>query len=711
MPTPTPPQPLQPIPSAPSILPNTRALIAQYLTTHSTLAQIITPSTATFTNTIHHLAQADQASDAFAALISCLWYCSPSEEVRTAAQEARKLWREAETSVVSRSDVFALIQAVHDREGDDLVGEDKRLLVDMLGDYTDIGHGVLNEEEREELRKSWLEVGDLIEEFTGNLAQEKGGMWFSEEELEGVKKDKVGSFRLGGKGDGEGEGNRWVSFQRGDHAAVMKFAERRETRKKYMDGADRRLPENVPIFRRVFEMRDGNARRLGYGSHAEYRLRGRMAGSPGWVEGFNASLNEGLGPFVERDLERRRACRRRHLERNPRFGGEGDEVPPEDRAYYRRLAEEEDRIDHEVISEWFPLEYTIRAMLRMFSAFLGIVFVAVPKEELDGKVWHEEVDVFSVWEEGEGNAVGEFIGYLYTDLLFRDGKYRGNQNCPLQSGHEKPDGTRSYPATVLMCSTPRTTSAPCPLLKHSEVVTIFHELGHGIHDLVSRTKYRRFHSWSGPQRDFCEGPSMFLESFCWLPSELREMSCHYTQLPSHPDYLSQWREKTPGKEDPAEKIPTEMVDDLVRRRYFDQGYWWADQLGISIFDMRVTNPSSREELLALDFAELYSDIYRELIPWKRKETNEPKGNSHVHFPHIIHGMDAGYYAYLWAGVFAADVFDRAFAANPRDGKTWERYRRVILQPGGSTDAKQMVEEFLGRPVNPEALFRRLRMAD
>jgi len=71
---------------------------------------------------------------------------------------------------------------------------------------------------------------------------------------------------------------------------------------------------------------------------------------------------------------------------------------------------------------------------------------------------------------------------------------------------------------------------------------------------------------------------MFLENFCWLPSELRKMSCHYTLLPSHPEYLSQWREKNPGQEGPAEKIPTEMVNHLVRRRYSDQGHWWAGQL-------------------------------------------------------------------------------------------------------------------------------------
>jgi metallopeptidase MepB len=132
--------------------------------------------------------------------------------------------------------------------------------------------------------------------------------------------------------------------------------------------------------------------------------------------------------------------------------------------------------------------------------------------------------------------------------------------------------------------------------------------------------------------------------------------------------------------------------------------------GTSTFDMRVTN-STPEGLVDVNYAAVFDDIFKELFPWKLNTDNEPLSNSHVHFAHIISGMDAGYYAYLWAGVFAADVFDTLFAANPRDRETWARYRRVILQPGGSTDAKSRVEELLGRPVNPEALFRRLRSAN
>ncbi|KAK0646737.1 peptidase family M3 [Cercophora newfieldiana] len=713
---PNPPQPLQPVPSPSTILSHTRTLIAEYIHFHNEVVRTVTPSTANFGNTILPLIQADERDGAFPAMVSCLWYSAPDQETRDAAQEARKLWREADSELSARRDLYELVKAAVENEkasGEQgLDEEDKLLMWDMVRDYENSGHGVLDDEGREELMRSWLEIGDLAEEFKANLVKDEGGVWFTEEELEGVKEDKIQSFKLGTEEDGENKGKRFVTWK-ADYGAVVNWAKRRETRKRYIDEEDQKLGENLEIFKKVFDMRAVNAKKLGFKSHAEYRLKDRMAGSPAWVEAFNQSLKEGLEPIVQKDMERVRGFWRAHLKENPEFGGDGDEVPREDKGYIRRWAEAKDNIDHDKISEWFPVEYTVKAMLNMFSDFFGIVFVPLPKEELVGKIWHEEVEVFSVWEEGEGDSVGDFIGYLYTDLLFRDGKCRGNQNTPLGSVFFTPDGTRSYPATVLTCSTPRTTSAPCPLLKRREVVTVFHELGHGIHDLLSRTKYRRFHSWNGPQSDFCEGPSMFLEYFCWLPSEMRQMSCHYTRLPNHPEYLTQWREKNPEMEDPPEKIPEETLTELVRRRYIDQGLWWAGQLGVSIFDMRITNPPSREELQALDLAAVYDEIFRELIPWKRtpEELAKPKGNAHVHFGHLIKGMDAGYYAYQWAGVFAADVFDTMFAANPRDRKTWERYRRTILQPGGSVDAKKMIEEFLGRPVNPDALMRRLRAAE
>ena len=128
--------------------------------------------------------------------------------------------------------------------------------------------------------------------------------------------------------------------------------------------------------------------------------------------------------------------------------------------------------------------------------------------------WHEDVKIFSVWDdEGEG---GGFVGYLYLDLHPRPGKYGHAANFSLQPGYILPNGTRRYPATALVCNFSKPTETKPSLLKHDEVVTLFHELGHGIHDLAGRTKYSRFHGTS-VVRDFVEAPSQMLENWCWTP--------------------------------------------------------------------------------------------------------------------------------------------------------------------------------------------------
>jgi metallopeptidase MepB len=125
--------------------------------------------------------------------------------------------------------------------------------------------------------------------------------------------------------------------------------------------------------------------------------------------------------------------------------------------------------------------------------------------------------------------------------------------------------------------------------------------------------------------------------------------------------------------------------------------------------MEIHNPESHEHLLQLDTAKLYNDLLEETTGLINPDPAS-RGHPHVHFGHLLHGYDAGYYSYLWGFVFGADMFETAFAHDTKNRETWERYRRTILEPGGSRDELKLVEEFLRQPVSPEALFRRLRLA-
>ncbi|KAK0620909.1 thimet oligopeptidase [Immersiella caudata] len=694
---PSPPQPLPYIPKAHEIPFIIERLSAEYKASREAVVRDVTPDIATFDNVIRPLVETSHQVSGEIAVISCLGYAAPDKATRDAVHESMAKWSAMLGTVFSTAGLYQLVKAVSARDKP-LDSESKLLVKNMVLDYETSGHGLLSKEKIDEYNKRRDEIDGLRRTFNENLRTDEDGLWLTEEELSGLKEGQI--ERLAKGTELPNIGKRFVPFRKSEYRTLMRNAENPAVRRAAYLANAQKLAQNVAVFDKVVQLRDINARMLGYKSHAAFRLSTRMAGTTKWVDQFLSSVRLGLGSLAKRDLERLHAKKQTHVASHS-----SEHFFPWDFFYHTRLCEEDINVQEDRISEYFPLEHTVKTMLKLFTDRLGLVFVPIPKEELIDHVWHEDVDVFGVWD-GDALDQSPFVGFLYTDLLWREGKYRGNQNVNLQLGFEKPDGTRMYPATTLMCAFTRSSTAGCALLKHSEVVTMFHELGHGIHDLVSRTKYSRFHSYNGT-RDFGEAPSMFLENFCWVKDELREMSCHYSKL--GPEYLAQWRQANPDAPDPPEKIPDEMVDSLVASRSLNQGWWTGDQLAVALFDMAVHNPESHEHLLQLDTAKLYNDLLEETAGLVNPDPTS-RGHPHVHFGHLLHGYDAGYYSYLWGFVFGADMFETAFAPDTKTREVWERYRRTILEPGGSQDELNLVERFLGRPVSPEALFRRLRAA-
>ncbi len=157
-------------------------------------------------------------------------------------------------------------------------------------------------------------------------------------------------------------------------------------------------------------------------------------------------------------------------------------------------------------------------------------------------------------------------------------------------GFVNADGSRRLPATALVCNFPQPTPTKPSLLKHEDVVMLLHELGHGIHDLVSRTKYARFHGTRTVQ-DFCEAPSQMLENWCWTSSQLKLLSQHYST---------------------GEKIPDAMLESLIKAKDLNKGLFHLRQLHVSIFDMMIHQPPSDDFLDNLNLSELYNSLWQEI---------------------------------------------------------------------------------------------------
>jgi len=366
---------------------------------------------------------------------------------------------------------------------------------------------------------------------------------------------------------------------------------------------------NAPLFKEALVLRDEAARLLGYPNHAAFRIEDKMAKTPETVDQFLGDLRERLKAGGQKEIA--------HLLELKKADTQERGVPFDNnyylwdhRFYDRMMLEKEFSVDENKIAEYFPLQSTVRKMLGIFEQLFGFKFIELGPEERtrisptgkgDDIVWHEDVIVFSVWnDESEGDG---FVGYLYLDLHPRQGKYGHAANFNMQPGYQMPNGTRRYPATALVCNFSKPTPTKPSLLKHDEVVTLFHELGHGIHDLAGKCRYSRFHGTS-TVRDFVEAPSQMLENWCWTPKQLIGLSSHYkTEQP----------------------IPDELVHKIIASKHVNDALFNLRQLHFGIFDMTVHTPESHEVIEKMDVSDAYNRLRVEIAGMKGPEAQgEPK---------------------------------------------------------------------------------------
>ncbi|CAI4214917.1 unnamed protein product [Parascedosporium putredinis] len=596
-------------------------------TTRSLLDKVVADQTAdkgTFNTVLLPQLEDENQADLSSRILGFYQYVSASEDLRGASTEAETVLDEFNIECNMREDVFKLVE-----------GEYKG--------YIKNGLGLPAGEKRDRFKEIKKRLSQISIEFQKNLNEENGGIWFTTEQLEGVPEDVVNTLE---KGTGENEGKIRLTFKYPDMFPTLKFAVKPETRREVFTQSENKINKNVPLFRETIELRDEAARLLGYPDHATLRIEDKMSKDPKTEIAHLLELKKA-------DTEARG------------IPFDGKYYLWDHRYYDRLMIEKEYSIDEIQIANYFPLQSTVRGMLHIFEELLGFVFVELGAEERaqispTGKaediVWHEDVILFSVWDDaGEGDG---FVGYLYLDLHPRQGKYGHAANFNMQPGFLKKDGSRYYPATALVCNFSKPSGAKPSLLKHDEVVTLFHELGHGIHDLAGRTKFARFH----------------------------------------------------GTSTSGEKIPDDLIEKLISTKHVNGALFNLRQLHFGIFDMTVHTPKSHEDLKNLNIPKLYNELRADICGLKGPEdfgSGFEWGNGQATFGHLMGGYDAGYYGYLSSAVYSADMFYSVFEKDPMAGKEGRRYRHTVLERGGSQDEMKTLEQFLGRKPSPEAFYKEL----
>jgi metallopeptidase MepB len=577
--------------STDEILPLTKQQILTLRSIRDGIVKTVNTSEATFKTVLRPLVNAQHATQHTVGVIEMLLYASPDAEAREAAGEALGLWNKYSTEFNGFHGLYLLLQAVKDR-GEILDEESMRYLDYLLAGFVRCGHGRLDPRQIAEYIQRTNDIDDLCDKFTQNVRNASGGIWFSSAELDGVPEPDLLAFttaaadrsQLGITPDTK---ECFVTLSQHNVLTVLQHAIFSAVRKRMYIANRTKLPEHLALFKEILVLRDTNARQLGYKSHAAYRLERTLAKTTDWVHDFMDRLEDDLLPRGKRELEQLVALKLKH---SPEHVPTTNTIEVWDFQFWQRKALEGISIDQDKIAEYFPLKQVIPNMLKLFSECLVMRF-----KKTSVQVWHPDVEAWEVWDDRPGNNQ-EFIGYLYMDLAFRHGKHRGCQDVNMQSVSKELELTkgnhadyipqsyidssnkRVYPSTLLMCNFPSLSphgDHSCMLLKHKQIISLFHELGHGIHDLLSRTRYSVFHGWHSPP-DYAEALSIMLENWCWLPGELKQLSCHYTALST--ELAEEWKAQNPGEELPPKTIPDDLVGPLTENRYAFRSLYLLDQL-------------------------------------------------------------------------------------------------------------------------------------
>ena len=580
-----------------------------------------------------------------------------SEPLRTAYNTCLPLLSAYQTDLAQSEPLHRAYRAIEEREGAALDPVQRRVLEHALRDFRLAGVG-LGAGEKQRFKEVMLELTGLQARFEENVLDATNGWNYrvsDETLLRGLNEMLIDQARRRAH-DQQIDG--WVlTLDQPTYVAVATDAESDVLRHAFYEAWTTRASDQGPnagkwdnagVMEQILRKRYEAARILGFGNYAEYALATRMAHSVSEVMQFLDELARSARPAAVKEFEELEAFAGRKLE-------------AWDVGFYaERLQRERYAVSQEELRPYFPLS---RVLAGLFEVAERLFDVRI-RERNGAPVWHPDVRFFEI-ESGAGRPVGSF----YLDAYARPNKRSGAWMDECIGRKRLPTGS-ALPTAYLVCNVLPPGEGRPALLTHDDVLTLFHEFGHGLHHLLTRVDYPSIAGINGVAWDAVELPSQFMENYAWHPDVLSRISSHY-------------RTGAP--------LPAQTQERLRATRSFHAGLQMARQLEFALFDFRLHAEYSPERGARL--REVLQEARRRVAVVPAPEWNR-FANS---FGHIFAGgYAAGYYSYKWAEVLAADAFSAFEERGVFDRATAQRFLDSILSRGGSRDALEAFVEFRGR---------------
>ncbi|MBV9316025.1 MAG: M3 family metallopeptidase [Gammaproteobacteria bacterium] len=589
-----------------------------------------------------------------------------SEALRAGYNACLPLLSAYQTDLAQSEPLYRAYRTIAEREGAGLGPVQRQLIEHAVRDFRLAGVG-LPAERKERFKTAMLELAQLQARFEEHVLDATNAWTHpvsDRDELRGLNEMLIEQARSRAL---EQQAPGWIlRLDQPTYVAVVTDAESPELRRAFYEAWTTRASDRGPmagrwdnstVMEEILRRRHEVARLLDSPNYAQYVLATRMA----------HSVDEVLRFLHELAAAARGAAQAEFAELED-FAGR--KLAAWDVGFYaERLQRERFHVSQEELRPYFPLPRVLKGLFEVAERLFGVHI----RERPGAPVWHADVRFFEI-----SSARGEPIGSFYLDAYARANKRSGAwmDECV---GRKRLSSGTALPVAYLVCNfLPPGAERPA-LLTHDDVVTLFHEFGHGLHHLLTRVDYPSLAGINGVAWDAVELPSQFLENYAWHPQVLERISGHYgTGAP----------------------LPADQQRRLIATRSFHAGLSMMRQLEFALFDFRIHTEYSPERggRILETLREVRSEVAVVPVPeWNRF----PHSFGHI----FAGGYAAGYYSYKWAEVLAADAFAAFEERGVFDGATAQRFLDAILSRGGSRDALEAFIEFRGRRPDVRALLR------
>ncbi len=637
----------------------------------ATIEQVLEQPKPTWQNFILPL---DEVNDRLSRLWSPVSHCNSvvnSAELREAYEACLPLLSEYSTFVGQHKGLYqAYKQLAESEEFGSYNPAQRKTITDALRDFELSGIG-LAAEQQQRYGEIVKRLSELSSQFSNNvldatLAWQKH---ISDvEELTGLPESALAAAKQAAQQkDLDGY---LLTLEFPSYLPVMTYADKRELREEMYRAFCTRASEqastkqkfdNTAIIEEELQLRSELAELLGFDNYAAKSLATKMAESPGQVLGFLNDLASRSKPQAERELAELNTFAKEHYQVK--------QLAAWDMAYYsEKLKQHTYAISDEQLRPYFPED---RVLSGLFEVVKRLFKVEV-KEKRGIDTWHPDVRFFEI-----SDASGELRGSFYLDLYAREHKRGGAWMDGCIDRRVDVNGELIKPVAYLTCNFNKPVGDKPALFTHDEVITLFHEFGHGIHHMLTKVDESAVSGINGVAWDAVELPSQFLENWCWQSEALAFISGHY---------------------ETGEPLPQALLDKMLAARNFQSAMTMVRQLEFSLFDFRLHHETST----VTSVQDLLNEV-RELVSVIKPPSFNRFQNS---FGHIFAGgYSAGYYSYKWAEVLSADAFSKFEDEGIFNEATGLHFLSNILEKGGSEEPMELFKAFRGREPKVDALLR------